>query len=72
MTPIPTIYGFKVPTQADRDYMDYLDGLYDAPDYGLLVFKGDPTAFEVGRHEWQATQLAIIKQQKQRANDHKG
>lgn len=51
-TPIPTIYGMKTPDDDDVAYMEYLDGLYDAPDYGLLSFKGDPTAFEMGKREW--------------------
>ncbi len=37
-------------------YMDYLDNLYDAPDYGLLSRKGDPVGFEVGMNEWLAEQ----------------
>lgn len=39
-------------TEEDKEYMEYLDGLYDAPDYGLLMFKGDPIAFEVGKNEY--------------------
>lgn len=52
--PIPTINGSIVPTDDDVAYMEYLDELAGetAPDYGLLVFKGDPTAFTLGRDEW--------------------
>jgi len=50
--PVPTIHGPQVPDENDKRYIDYLDGLYDAPDYGLLMFKGDPTAFEIGKNEW--------------------
>jgi hypothetical protein len=53
MTAIPTIDGYKTPDHSDISYMDYLDNLYDAPDYGLLLFKGDPTAFELGKEEWR-------------------
>jgi hypothetical protein len=48
-TPIPTIFGLKTPDHDDLSYMDYLDNIYDAPDYGLLLFKGDPIAFEQGK-----------------------
>lgn len=51
---IPTIHGFVTPTEDDCAYMEYLDDLYDAPDYGLLMFKGDPDAFNIGRDEWLA------------------
>ena len=50
---IPTIYGPQEPSKSDLAYMEYLDNLYDAPDYGLLLFKGDPTAFELGKEEWR-------------------
>lgn len=39
-------------TEDERDYMDYLEDVYDAPDYGLLLYKGDPIAFEIGMNEW--------------------
>jgi hypothetical protein len=51
---IPTIFGPKEPDEGDRRYMDYLDECYDAPSYGLLMFKGDPTAFSIGKAEWLA------------------
>jgi len=41
-------------TQDETDYMDYLEEIYDAPDYGLLYRKGDPIAFEIGMNEWLA------------------
>ena len=41
-------------TQDETDYMDYLEEFYDAPDYGLLLRKGDPIAFEIGINEWLA------------------
>jgi hypothetical protein len=53
MTAIPTIDGYKTPDQSDISYMDYLDNHYDAPDYGLLLFKADPTAFELGKEQWR-------------------
>ena len=39
-------------TEEETAYMDYLEGIYDAPDYGLLLYKGDPIAFEIGMNEW--------------------
>jgi hypothetical protein len=51
-SPIATIFGTKVPDEDDKRYMDHLNYLYDAPDYGLLMFKGDPIAFEIGKNEW--------------------
>ncbi|KKM23550.1 hypothetical protein LCGC14_1614020 [marine sediment metagenome] len=42
-------------TDEERAYMDYLDDLVpDVPcgSYGLLLRKGDPTAFEIGMNEW--------------------
>ena len=41
-------------TEDEIRYMDYLEGIYDAPNYGLLYRKGDPIAFEVGMGEWLA------------------
>lgn len=55
-TPIPTTEGEKVPEPDDIHYMEYLDNLYDAPNYGLLSFKGDPAAFRMGKEEWKAAQ----------------
>jgi hypothetical protein len=37
-------------TAEEKAYMDYLDGIFH-PGYGLLVYKGDPIAFEVGMNE---------------------
>lgn len=34
--------------------MEYLDELYEGA-YGLLLFKGDPTEFRLGRDEWLVT-----------------
>ena len=39
-------------TKEETDYMDYLEGIYDAPNYGLLFRKGDPIGFEIGMREW--------------------
>ena len=39
-------------TEEETAYMDYLEGIFDAPDYGLLLYKGDPIAFEIGMNEW--------------------
>ena len=39
-------------TSDEIKYMDYLEGIYDCPDYGLLLRKGDPIAFEVGMNDW--------------------
>lgn len=39
-------------TSDEIRYMDYLDGIFDAPNYGLLYRKGDPIAFEIGMNEW--------------------
>ena len=51
--PIPTIYGPAVPDDNDIRFMDYLDDRYcDAPDYGLLMFKGDPSAFAASKQDW--------------------
>jgi len=36
----------------DRNYMNYLDEVYGVDGYGLLMIKGDPIAFEVGKNEW--------------------
>ena len=42
-------------TQEEIDYMNHLEEIYDAPNYGLLYRKGDPIAFEVGMNEWLAS-----------------
>ena len=39
-------------TSDEIKYMNYLEGIYDCPDYGLLLRKGDPIAFEVGMNDW--------------------
>lgn len=39
-------------TETEKAYIDYLNELYDNPNYGLLFYKGDPTAFQVGLREW--------------------
>lgn len=39
-------------TPAEKAYIDYLDEIYDAPDYGFLMYKGDQIRFEVGLKEW--------------------
>ena len=39
-------------TEEESAYMRFLDGIYDAPDYGLLLYKGDPICFEIGMNEW--------------------
>jgi len=49
---IPTIEGEVTPDKEDLAFMDQLDDLYPAPDYGLLLFKGDPAAFRIGKEEW--------------------
>jgi len=46
-------------TQEEIDYMDYLEEIYDAPNYGLLYRKGDPIAFEVGMNEWLAEEEEV-------------
>ena len=43
-------------TDDEIKYMDYLEGIYDCPNYGLLLRKGDPIAFEVGINEWLRNQ----------------
>ncbi len=54
--PIPTIEGWQEPTENERNYMEYLDELVNAPiSYGLLLFKGDPIAFRLGCQEWLDT-----------------
>lgn len=58
MHAITTIEGHQTPSREDIDYMDYLDDLYDTqPPFGLLLFKGDPIAFRLGRGEWLATTI---------------
>lgn len=39
-------------TETEKAYIDYLDELYDHPGYGLVLYKGDPIAFQVGLREW--------------------
>jgi len=39
-------------TTDEKDYIDYLNSLCDAPDYGLLLFQADPIMFEIGKNEW--------------------
>ncbi len=42
-------------TVKETAYMDYLESIYcDAPNYGLLLLKGDPVAFKIGMDEWLA------------------
>jgi hypothetical protein len=44
-------------TQEEQEYMDYLDDIYPGlpcGGAGLLIAKGDPTAFEVGLGEFRA------------------
>ena len=62
--PVPTIHGFHSPSPDDYAYMEYLDDLADdlpgGESYGLLLLKGDPTAFFLGRDEWLAEQNASV------------
>ena len=39
-------------TDDDRRYIEYLNEVWGDCDHGLLLFKGDPIAFEIGREEW--------------------
>tara|TARA_Y100001951_G_C11067965_1_gene144481 strand:+ start:305 stop:478 length:174 start_codon:yes stop_codon:yes gene_type:complete len=39
-------------TKEETAYMDYLENIYDAPNYGLLFRQGDPIGFEIGMNEW--------------------
>tara|TARA_R100001082_G_C4240056_1_gene106948 strand:- start:41 stop:202 length:162 start_codon:yes stop_codon:yes gene_type:complete len=39
-------------TKEETAYMDYLEGIYDAPNYGILFRQGDPIGFEIGMNEW--------------------
>lgn len=39
-------------TPEERAYMNYLNELYGIPNYGLLFYKGDPIAFQIGLREW--------------------
>lgn len=40
-------------TEEENAYMDYLDEVYpDTPNYGLLLYQGDPIAFQVGMEDW--------------------
>lgn len=48
-------------TQEETDYMDYLEEIYDAPNYGLLYRKGDPIAFEIGMNEWLSQKEAHVQ-----------
>jgi len=43
-------------TKEEHKYAEYLTELYDAPDYGFLLYKGDPIQFDVGFHEWEREQ----------------
>ena len=43
-------------TYDELKYMDYLEGIYDAPNYALLFRKGDPVGFEVAMNEWLENQ----------------
>ena len=36
----------------ERKYINYLNEQCNCPDYGLLMFKGDPITFEIGMKEW--------------------
>ena len=51
---IPTIEGPATLSQDDLDFIEYLDELAEVPtghSFGLLLFKGDPIAFRLGRDE---------------------
>ena len=39
-------------TEDQRAYILYLNETCNCDSYGLLMFKGDPIAFEVGLNEW--------------------
>ena len=40
-------------TEDETAYMEYLDEIHDVPGgYGLLLYNGDPIAFQVGMNEW--------------------
>lgn len=39
-------------TKEDLEYMDYLNGLPAPDDWALLLYKGDPIAFELGKDEY--------------------
>jgi len=43
-------------TEDEKAYMDYLDEVYDVPGgYGLLLYKADQIAFQLGLDEWLAS-----------------
>ncbi len=49
-------------TAEEKEFMDYLDELFDVPGgYGLLLKKGDPIAFQVGMNEYFANQEYRVK-----------
>lgn len=35
----------------DKEYMKYLDEVFDNDGYGLLLYNGDPIAFEIDSDE---------------------
>lgn len=39
-------------SEREREYMDLLDEVY-CEGYGLLLYKGDPIAWNVGFNDWQ-------------------
>ena len=53
---IRTIEGNATPTPDDLAYMEYLNEIWDIGDFdfGLLLYKGDPVTFRLGRDEWIA------------------
>jgi len=41
-------------TEKERAYINHLNEVTGNPDYGLLLYKGDPIAFQVGMRDWES------------------
>jgi len=45
-------FGYPQFTTDDNKFIRYLNELHNDPDYGLLLYKGDPIKFEVDKNDW--------------------
>jgi len=48
-------------TERESEYMDYIDGALNCEGHGLLLYKGDEVAWNVGLQEWQTETYGEIE-----------
>lgn len=51
-------------TDEEKEFAEYLGESFNNPDYGYLLYKGDPIQFQVGFNEWQRERAFFRHSQK--------